>query len=335
MKTCRPAQLHRLRLGILIAACGIFAAPAVAQAATLFLSNASALQGESANVCVSMTGGGGEVAGLQLNLNWDDRCMTPTNARRLCSSNPATGKTVQSALQGRGALKAILISFSDTNPIPDGDLLCCSFMAVGDFGQRCGVSMTNIIGSTAAGTRIDSIRAGNTGQFAVLGEGAADPDAVAGGPGPGDSGGEPATGRVAPPGAELPVQPGAPAEGAPADSAAGRAGPAAPGLPAQPRDLGQPAPPPEAGVGDTVPPVQVPGLPERFQRPQVETEDLGAADPTRMAQTQTPSTPTETKVPAPPATPTPVPDTPTPIPPTNTPTPESGWMGGCEMRIPK
>src|SRR5262245_31775082 len=78
--------------------------------ATLFLSSGGAKLGDSAELCVSMTGGAGQVAGLQTNIHWDDTCMTPTDSRRLCRVNQATGKNVQTALQGqRGTLKAILI----------------------------------------------------------------------------------------------------------------------------------------------------------------------------------------------------------------------------------
>lgn len=331
----------RLRRHTAILATLLAVAPATALAdATLFLSSGGARLGESAELCVSMTGGAGEVAGLQANLVWDDTCMTPTDARRLCKAAPETGKSVQSALQGRGTLKAILISFSDVNPIPDGKLFCCSFTAVGAEGTRCpAVQMNQIIGSTSTGTRINSIRAGNTGVFTVIAPGGTDGGAVTGGSGPDTGAGEapPPVAEFAPPGA---VADGATTGGAPADAAPGAGGPvggradsAVPGIPPQPPA----APPaiPDSSVREPAAIIEAPegGFPEG-REPVGEVEDLGAAGPTTIVGTATPAAPTATEAPKTPATPTPVPDTPTPIPPTQTPTPESGWLGGCEMRIP-
>jgi hypothetical protein len=310
--------------------------------ATLFLSSTGARLGESGELCVSMTGGGGEVAGLQANLRWDDTCMTPTDARRLCKAAPETGKSVQSALQGRGTLKAILISFSDVNPIPDGKLFCCAFTAVGAEGRRCpAIQMEQIIGSTANGTRINSIKAGNTGVFTVLAPGGTQGDAVTGGSGPDTGAGQapPPVAEFAPPGA---VAGGSTTGGAPADAAPGAGGPlggradsAVPGLAAQP-PVGRPQVPQyEGNVREPAAILEAPqaALPEG-RAPVGEVENLGAAGPTGTVGTPTAVMPTATQPPKTPATPTPLPDTPTPIPPTNTPTPESGWLGGCEMRVP-
>lgn len=354
MKFARTVELRTRHIAIAVAACAALGTPLVAHAqGKLFLSSAAAALGESAEICVSMSGGGGQIAGLQLNLNWEDSCMTPSNARRLCRSDAATGKTVQSALQGRGALKAILISFSDVSPIPDGNLFCCEFTAVGDVG-RCGpVSMTTIIGSTGAGVRINGIGAGNTGVFTVLGDGGGSGDAVAGGGMGGDTGGgtggdmggaPPPVAVFQPPGAVAGGPAAANADGAPAapnaptgDAVAGRAGPAVPGVPGQARDLGGTAPPSGAAIVDAIVAGQAPtDLPEIVEPRVIEPENPGALDgPTAASGTETPAQPTAVPATeAPQATPTPIPDTPTPLPPTNTPTPESGWMGGCEMRIP-
>jgi hypothetical protein len=107
-------------------------------------------------------------------------------------------------------------------------------------------------------------------------------------------------------------------------------------MPAQP-PVGQPQVPQyEGNVREPAAIVEAPeaGLPGR-REPIGEVENLGAAVPTATAGTMTPAMPTATEAPKTPATPTPLPPTPTPIPATNTPTPESGWFGGCEMRIPK
>jgi hypothetical protein len=315
------------------------AAPMTAHAdATLFLSSASATLGQSGRMCVSMTGGANQVAGLQANLRWDDTCMTPVDSRRLCRAEAATGKNVQSALQRRGILKAILISFSDVNPIPDGPLFCCEFTAVGTEGTRCApVQMTDIIGSTAKGERINTIKAGNTGVFTILGTGGQAPDAAVGGSGPDTGAGEapPPVAEFAPPGAVVGEAgaPAAPAGQAPlgAAPAARPGGQAVPGMPAQPPAPGQAQPPPQYGEDIREPVVQPPDVPPQGVQEPEKLENLGAPAGTTPG-TVTPAVPTPTR---PPATPTKAPDTPTPIPPTNSPTPESGWMGGCEMRLPQ
>jgi hypothetical protein len=347
MKAAGTPELNFRHFAAAIAAWAALGAPLAAHAqGRLFLSNAGAPLGETAEICVTLSGGGGKIAGLQLNLNWEDSCMTPANARRLCRSNQATGKTVQSALQGRGTLKAILISFSDVAPIPDGNLFCCEFTAVGDVG-RCGpVSITAVIGSTGNGERINGISAGNTGVFTVLAEPGAPSDAVAGGNPPsagggGSGGGETLTGVPAPPPAAVFQPPGAVVGGpasegaaaAPGQAAAGRAGPAVPGLGGQPRDLGVKAPPSGAEVVDAIVAGQQPGaLPQAVEPRAGEPENLGALEAPTIAPTRTPEQTPATATEAPKATPTPVPNTPTPIPRTNTPTPESGWMGGCQVR---
>jgi len=336
--TTSPSNQSLIRRSAANAAalCALLLMPLAAHAdATLFLSNTSVGLGDNGSICVSMTGGAGQIAGLQANMRWDDSCMTPTDIKRLCKANAATGKSVQSASPGRGVLKAILISFSDVNPIPDGELFCCQFLAVGNEGTRCPpVQLESIIGSTAAGQRINNIRAGNTGVFAIGG------NAVAGGPGP-DTGAGQAPAPVAqggPPGAvadtgsapagQAPLGGQAPAAGA--APAVGAAPAGVPGMPAQPPVAGQGQPPPQYGSDIREPGVQPPdAVAQAGQEAGSQGVAVGTTTP---AGTPTPAPATATK--AVPPTATKKPDTPTPIPPTNSPTPEKGWMGGCEMRIP-
>jgi hypothetical protein len=102
-------------------------------------------------------------------------------------------------------------------------------------------------------------------------------------------------------------------------------------MPAQPPAPGQAQPPPQYGEDIREPVVQPPDVPPQGVQEPEKLENLGAPAGTTPG-TVTPAVPTPTR---PPATPTKAPDTPTPIPPTNSPTPESGWMGGCEMRLPQ
>lgn len=160
----RPFGSARVLLGATLAAT-LFALPA--SAATLYTPPVNAQPGGSANVCVWMSGGNNQVAGVQMDVTWDPQCMLPASGgtRPKCRSNPDTGKTVQSALRGGSTLRAIMISFSDVEPIPDGELFCCEFRIVDNpKGSSCGLSFSNVIASTPRGertdARIDSGRAG-------------------------------------------------------------------------------------------------------------------------------------------------------------------------------
>jgi hypothetical protein len=147
-----------------------------ASAARLIFENATpTLRGQSSDVCLALAEGEGEIAGLQTNLVWDDRCITPANGQRPCLAAAESGKTVQARLQGPGELKAIVISFADTNPIPDGRIFCCSFTAVGNPGERCVVTASRIIGATATGMRIDGIQSANNAVVAIPVEGTFEP----------------------------------------------------------------------------------------------------------------------------------------------------------------
>lgn len=77
----------------------------------------------TAQVCVSMETGGDAVAGTQNDLVWHGECLTLTGG---CSVNPATGKQLSTAIRSNG-LRALLLSLSDVNPIPEGVLYCCTF----------------------------------------------------------------------------------------------------------------------------------------------------------------------------------------------------------------
>lgn len=160
----RPTRPLRAALGATLAAL-LLAAPA--SAATFYSPAVNAQPGGAANVCVWMAGGNNDVAGVQMDITWDPQCMLPASGgtRPKCRSNPDTGKTVQSALRGGSTLRAIMISFADVEPIPDGELFCCEFRIVDKpTSAACGLSFSNVIASTPRGqrtdARIDSNRSG-------------------------------------------------------------------------------------------------------------------------------------------------------------------------------
>jgi hypothetical protein len=132
------------------------ASPATAATVSLSAAPESVFVGDATNVCVDLADSGGEIVGLQLNMSWDKRCLEPLDARKLCTANATTGKPVHSAAQSNSELKAIVISFTDVDPIPEGEILCCNFKARQQ-AESCEIRLSDVIGSTAEADRIDGI----------------------------------------------------------------------------------------------------------------------------------------------------------------------------------
>jgi len=113
----------------------------------------------ASDLCVSMSGSGGAIAGIQADFNWDSSCMAAdkgSGSSGRCTADPSTGKDIRAALKGGAGMKAIFFSMADTNPIPDGDLFCCSFTRLGGGGGNpcCGLTMGNVLGSDSVGKAI-------------------------------------------------------------------------------------------------------------------------------------------------------------------------------------
>jgi hypothetical protein len=284
----------------------------------------------------------GQVAGVQMDFNWDADCLT-ANVRSSggpqCRSNAATGKTVQSAMRGGSGLRAIMLSVADVNPIPDGELFCCEF-TVDSFASapQCPIRLSNVIGANPTGQRVAvSTR---EGVVYVLGGGEASAAPPAAGIAPAAPGGATTAGDAG--GA---VTGGAPAAGLPADAPAAGAAPVAGLAPA----VEAPAPPPPAApaAGTIEPPAagEAPAeLPGELPAPGAALEVAGEAIDVPQPRGTEPAAPADAP-PADTATPSPQPEpaTPTVAPtrtpraatpttaPTRTPTTASGFLGGCVM----
>ena len=152
------SELDRLARSALLGCAVLAALPAVVMASATY-STEQDVNPQTGNwrVCVMQDNGANQVAGVQMELSWDPGCMSSASAsgKPKCESNPDTGKTVQSAMKGGSMLKAIFLSFSDVEPIPDGWLFCCDFsLADKNNKSGCTVSVGNVIGSTSQGQRI-------------------------------------------------------------------------------------------------------------------------------------------------------------------------------------
>ena len=116
------------------------------------------VESRPADVCVAMAGSNGQVVGLQLDLTWDSACMTVARAggaAAQCASNPSTGKSVQTALLSEALMRALLFSLSDTSPVSDGELFCCSFTVASSRADSCcSINISSLILAGPTGGRI-------------------------------------------------------------------------------------------------------------------------------------------------------------------------------------
>lgn len=261
-----------------VAACGFGAlaafvtGPGAAGGMTLTADSVSDLsEGQSAKVCVRMDSGGQKIAGVQNDLNWDGNCL----AFGGCQANLAHGKSLHMPKAPAGnSTKALLLALDNLDPIPDGELYCCTFtVKSASPGGCCPVNITGALGSDPQG---NAVRSGaNGGRLCMRGT-----SALGGGPGrPGAAAGPGVVSNVP----EQPVPPadavgaatrsnvdsgGGPAAAPAAQVFAGGGGPApaapaAPGVPPVAPAAGpaSAAPTPAAGAPGAAAPALPPGAP--------------------------------------------------------------------------
>lgn len=122
--------------------------------------------GETADLCVVLDSGGAQVAGTQNDLVWDGVCATLASAAD-CRANPAIGKTLHGDLDSAGdfTYRALVLSLSDVDPIPDGQLYCCTFSVEATPGSCCSVAVVNTGVSDPRGSAVSST--GSTAQLCV------------------------------------------------------------------------------------------------------------------------------------------------------------------------
>jgi hypothetical protein len=106
----------------MVAACGEDGTGAFGDV-TLRGDSVTVAAGETATFCVELSSAGATVAATENDLRWDPNCLTLVGR---CAVEPTTGKELLSNQRTAAELRAIVISLSDTNAIPDGRLYCCS-----------------------------------------------------------------------------------------------------------------------------------------------------------------------------------------------------------------
>ena len=136
------------------------------EAATIAIGSATAAPGQSVPVWVSLSGGDGQISGVQMDLSWDPTCASPDPGQgtaAACTSNPATGKNVHSGFPNsfpNTPLRAVMFSIMNPNPIPDGQLFYCNFtLSTSPSRVCCPILVAGVRGSKARGEPITDISA--------------------------------------------------------------------------------------------------------------------------------------------------------------------------------
>lgn len=325
--------------------------PALTSAATLSIPSNSAPANASVDMCVVLTGGEQRLAGVQANILLDARCANVVRGSgnsAECSVGPAaaeTGKQLTTVIGGTmcnnspNCVRAILVAFDNTDPIPDGTLFCCAFTIPSSAPDGdCLFQLAQVRGSTSNGQPILDIAA-RPGVLVV--SGGSSRSSGSGGVGGPLSGAPPVAvggGGSAPPAPEA-------AAAAPAPPAQKAAPAAAPQKPQTPPTA---APAPDAAetpVAAGPPGDAVAAAGEVAATAPTPAAQLPPALPPRTAAARPEVTPGGTTVAAPsPTTPLPaaaaVAETPTPAAPTHSPThamptttpTAAGWFSGCHVR---
>jgi hypothetical protein len=151
----------------------IWAGP-VAAGVTLQASSATVAQpGDRGDVCIALRSGGAQVAGTQNDLVWDGSCATLSDAHD-CRANPDTNKELHGTLHPQGrdfTYRALVLSLSDVNPIPDGVLYCCAFRVEASPGECCSIGVVNAGAADPKGSAIAASGVGSHVCVAASGSG--------------------------------------------------------------------------------------------------------------------------------------------------------------------
>lgn len=173
LKSAAPVRAWSCVLVLLLAASS-------AQAVTMGVTSATASQpGERVNVCVTLASGGQSVAGTQNDLAWDGNCATLTEGSCQVA---APRKQLNSAFPAGSSftLRAFVLALDNLDPIPDGNLYCCSFISELSSAGSCPIRITNALAADPSGKAVQV--SAQSGSIRFTGSGG-DSGATGGGPG--------------------------------------------------------------------------------------------------------------------------------------------------------
>ncbi len=132
-----------------------------ALAVTVVVESTNATPGDTPYICVNLPDNDGQVSGIQMDLSWDPSCLnivTQSATEGACAVNPATNRTTfRTRVNAGNSMKVLMFNMSDTTPIPASEqqLFCCQFqVSPAAAGRTCGINLSNVIASSATGTRL-------------------------------------------------------------------------------------------------------------------------------------------------------------------------------------
>jgi hypothetical protein len=173
LRMSRNTQAAAPRRGIAAAVLLSAMATAVPAAGQVILQAKSASvsqPGGTAPICIYMATKGQQVAGIESVLRWDGTCSTLPDSPH-CYEVGSHGKQVQYphnlATQAEFAIKVLVLSLGDVEPMPDGPVYCCDFQGEADPGQCCNITLTGTRASDPKGQPISA--SGNSAQICTQG----------------------------------------------------------------------------------------------------------------------------------------------------------------------
>lgn len=139
-------------------------APATARGARIDLAPTQADPGGTAEICAFLSGNSHAVA-LQMDLQWDSRCVAPVltgSGTPQCSASSATGKNLVAALLDQRT-RIIMLALGAQTTIPNGQIFCCTFnVSQIPPSATCPFAFAGISGSDGNGTRLANFAAQGT-----------------------------------------------------------------------------------------------------------------------------------------------------------------------------
>src|SRR6185369_8408882 len=155
-----------------------------AYGAALSVTSATVSQpGDSAQVCVVLSGGNNQIAGTQNELVWDGTCATLSSPNN-CTVAGGHGKQLAADFPRNGGdftVRAIILSFNDVDPLPDGPLYCCQITIEASPGQCCPITVQAALGSSSDGQKATHL-GGNQGQLCTRSDQSGRAGGMMGGP---------------------------------------------------------------------------------------------------------------------------------------------------------
>jgi hypothetical protein len=146
------------------------ATAATAAAVDLKLERRAGTDG-SPQVCVVLDAKGQVVAGTQNDLTWDAGCAK-LESEAQCVVSPHHKKPLHGSIPKNlnATFRSLVFALDNVDPMPDGDLYCCSFQVTGSSDSCCPVQISRVAVSDPEGNALDTV--GVPEKVCLLGEGA-------------------------------------------------------------------------------------------------------------------------------------------------------------------